>query len=390
MEDLLYQYNPWWENIVSDKDIKPREKYLSELRSYLDRKQIIILTGLRRVGKTTLMKLLIKELIDSNIDANRILYVSLDDYLLHKNSISEIINEFRKIHKLKIEEKIFLFLDEVTYKNDFQIQLKNIYDNQNVKIFAASSSASLFRDKKASLTGRSITLEIEPLDLDEYLFFNEIELKKRDNQLYQTYFLEYIKVGGLPENVLNPNREYLMNLVEDIIQKDITAFHGIKNHQIVRDYFTLLMERSGKQLSINKIGKILNISPDTSKRYLSYFESTYLIHLLPRWGKTNQKLLSSKKIYASDLGIKHLFMGGRDFGSYFANYIYLKLRNKKKLYYLYENTIEIDFYTEDKILIESKFYSQLNKKQEKLFLEYPADKRIVIDSVEKISILNEL
>ncbi len=390
MEDLLYQYNPWWENKIFEEGIKPRERYLSELRKYLERKQIIILTGLRRVGKTTLMKLLIKELIDNNVDANRLLYVSLDDYLLHKNSVFEIINEFRKIHKLKIEEKIFLFLDEVTYKNDFQIQLKNIYDNQNVKIFAASSSASLLRDKKASLTGRSITIEIEPLDLDEYLYFNGIELKKRDSQLYQSYFLEYIKVGGLPENVLNPNRKYLMNLVEDIIQKDITAFHGIKNHQIVRDYFTLLMERGGKQLSINKIGKILNISPDTSKRYLNYFESTYLIHLLPRWGKTNQKLLSSKKIYASDLGIKYLFIGGRDFGSYFENYVYQKLRNKKKLYYLYENKVEIDFYTEDKILIESKFYSQLNEKQEKLFLEYPADKRIVIDAVDKISILNEL
>jgi predicted AAA+ superfamily ATPase len=390
MENLLYQYNPWWESIVSDKDIIPREKYLAKLRSYLDRKQIIILTGLRRVGKTTLMKLLIKELIENNIDANRVLYVSLDDYLLHKNSISDIINEFRKIHKLKVEEKVFLFFDEVTYKNDFQIQLKNIYDNQNVKIFTASSSASLLRDKKASLTGRSITLEIEPLDLEEYLYFNGIEIKKRDSQLYKTYFLEYIKVGGLPENVLDPNREYLMNLIEDIIQKDITAFYGIKNHQIVRDYFTLLMERSGKQLSINKIGKILNISPDTSKRYLSYFESTYLIHLLPRWGKTNHKLLSSKKISASDLGKKHLFLGERDFGSYFENYIYLKLRNKKKLYYLYEDKIEIDFYTEDKILIESKFYSELNKKQEKLFFDFPAENKIVIDSVEKVPILDEL
>jgi predicted AAA+ superfamily ATPase len=175
-----------------------------------------------------------------------------------------------------------------------------------------------------------------------------------------------------------------------IIQKDITAFHSLKNHQILRDYFTLLMERSGKQLSINKIGKILNISSDTSKRYLNYFESTYLIHLLPRWGKTNQKILSAKKIYASDLGIKYLFMGERDLGSYFENYIYLLLRNKKTLYYLYENTTEIDFFTEDKILIESKFYSKLNKQQEKLYQEYPADKKIVIDSVAKLSVLNEI
>ena len=390
MQDLLYQYNPWWEESYLNEGIKLREKYLRELRNYLKLKQIVVLTGLRRVGKTTLMKLIIQELITQGIQSKYILYISLDDYLLHKNSILEIVNEYRKIHKIKIEEKIYLFFDEVTYKDDFHIQLKNIYDSQNTKIFTASSSASMLRDKKASLTGRAITIEIKPLDLNEYLFFKGITLKKRDKQLYKSYFIEYCKDGGLPENVLNPNREYLMNLVDDIIQKDITAFHSLKNHQILRDYFTLLMERSGKQLSINKIGKILNISPDTSKRYLGYFESTYLIHLLPRWGKTNQKLLSPKKIYASDLGIKHLFMGERDFGSYFENYIYLLLRNKKSLYYLYENTIEIDFYTEDKILIESKFYSELNQKQEKLFREYPADKKLVIDSVEKLSVLNEL
>ncbi len=390
MQELLYQYNPWWEEVTRDDNIKPRERYLKELRNYLEFKQIVVLTGLRRVGKTTLMKIIINELIAKDVPANHILYVSLDDYLLHKNNILEIVNEFRKIHKIKIEEKIYLFLDEVTYKENFHIQLKNIYDSQNTKIFVASSSASMLRDKKASLTGRAITLEIKPLDLEEYLFFKGITLKKRDKQLHKSYFLEYCKDGGLPENVLNPNREYLMNLVDDIIQKDITAFHGIKNHQIVREYFTLLMERSGKQLSINKISKILSISPDTSKRYLSFFESTYLIHLLPRWGKTNQKLLSAKKIYASDLGIKYMFMGKRDLGSYFENYIYLLLRNKKILYFLYENTTEIDFLTEDKILIESKFYAKLNEKQEKLFNAYPVNKKLLIDSVEKLSLLNEI
>lgn len=390
MDNLLYQYNPWWEETFRNEGIKPRDKYLSKLRKYLDIKQIIVLTGLRRVGKTTLMKLIIEEIINQGVLPKYILYLSLDDYLLHNHSIIEILNEYRKVHKIKLEEKIYLFFDEITYKENFHIQLKNIYDSQNAKIYTASSSSSMLRDKKASLTGRAITLEIKPLDLEEYLSFKDITIKKRDSELYKSYFIEYCKDGGLPENVLKPNREYLMNLVDDIIQKDITAFHGLKNHQIVRDYFTLLMERSGKQLSINKISKILNISSDTSKRYLNYFESTYLIHLLPRWGKTNQKILSAKKIYASDLGIKYLFMGERDLGSYFENYIYLLLRNKKTLYYLYENTIEIDFFTEDKILIESKFYSKLNKQQEKLYKEYPADKKIIIDSVIKLSALNEL
>ena len=129
MKELLYQYNPWWEEAFKNENVKPREKYLIELRKYLDFKQIIILTGLRRVGKTTLMKLIIEEQINKGIDPNHILYVSLDDYLLHKNNIIEIVNEFRQIHKIKIEEKIYLFLDEVTYKEDFHVQLKNIYDS---------------------------------------------------------------------------------------------------------------------------------------------------------------------------------------------------------------------------------------------------------------------
>ena len=158
----------------------------------------------------------------------------------------------------------------------------------------------------------------------------------------------------------------------------------------MRDYYILLMERSGKQLSINKIANILKISPDTARRYLNYFEETYLIHLLSRWGKTNARLLSPKKIYVCDLGIKYIFVGERDYGSYFENYIYLKLRNKKKIYYLYENGIEIDFYTSDKILLESKYNAKLNKKQKKLFDNTDAERKIIIDSVKRLKLLEEL
>lgn len=390
MKELFYQYNPWWEGDQPVEKLRSRERYLRDLRRHLDDKPIIIITGLRRAGKTSLMKLIIHELLRQKVATDHIFYISLDDYLLQKNSILEIVNEFRKLHKIKIEEKIYLFFDELTSKADYQLQLKNIYDAQNAKIFAASSSASMLRDRKASLTGRSITIDVRPLDLYEFLQFRNIDIKQRDSQLFQSYFQDYIQSGGLPENVLNPSREYLMTLVDDIIQKDITAFHGLKNHQILRDYFTLLMERSGKQFSINKIGKILEISPDTSKRYLSYFESVYLIYLLPRWGKTNQKLLSAKKIYASDLGIKYLFIGNRDIGSYFENYVFLELKDKKVLYYLYENGVEIDFYSQDNLLVECKFYSELSGKQKELFESWPAQKKLLIDSVEKLTLLSEI
>ena len=389
MEELLYQYNPWWSNEFEVEDLIVRTNYFNKLKRNVDNKSIIFLTGLRRVGKTTLMKLLIKELIDSGIDTKNIFYISLDDYVLIDKPLRDILTEYRKIHKLSMKDKIYIFFDEITYSKDYHQQLKNIYDNQNTKVFATSSSSSLLKDKKAFLTGRAITYEVKPLDFNEYLNFKNIEVKKSEGYLLETYFKDYMREGGMPENVLNPSREYLMNLIDDIIQKDITAYNGLRNHQIVRDYYTLLMERSGKQLSINKIGNILKLSVDTARRYLGYFEETYLIHLLSRYGKTNEKLLSAKKIYACDLGIKHLFIGERDLGSYFENYIYLKMRNNKELFYLYENGNEIDFITRDGILIESKYYSEMNEKQKILFEETEATVKYVIDDIKKLQILEE-
>lgn len=391
MEELLFQYNPWWEEDYSQKNIIDRPLYTGHLKRQIETKYIVFLTGIRRVGKTTLMKILITHLLKTGVEGRNILYVSLDDYLLLHKNIFDVLEEYRKIHKLKIEEKIFIFLDEITYQENFHQQLKTLYDRENIKIFATSSSSSLLKDKKAFLTGRSVIQEINPLDFTEYKSFRKIEIKKRDKILNESYFKEYIKAGGLPENVIKPDREYLKNLVDDIIQKDITAFHGIRNHQLIKDYYTLLVERSGKQMSINKIANILKISPDSAKRYLYYFEETYLIHLLPRWGKTNEKLLSPRKIYICDLGVKYLFMGGRDIGSYLENYIYLKLRNNRRdLYYVYENGIEIDFFTSDKILIESKFNADLTSRQQELFRRFPSNKKIIIDSVGKLGILDEL
>ncbi len=390
MEDLLYQYNPWWEGDYNLENVIMRDKYIHFLKSHFKTRHIVFLTGLRRVGKTTLLKLLIKHLLSIGIERHKILYFSVDDYLLKGKSLLDILDEYRKIHKLKVEEKFYVFFDEITYISDYHQQLKNLYDKYNLKIYATSSSSSLLRDKQAYLTGRSVTLEIKPLDFEEYKIFKGINLKKRDDQLNESYFREYIKVGGLPENVLNPNREYLMNLVEDIIQKDITAFHSLKDSQLVRDYFTLLMERSGKQLSINKISNILKISPDTARRYLVFFEETYLIHLVARWGRTNEKILSAKKIYACDLGIKHLFVGERDFGSYFENYIYLNLRNRKKIYYLYEDGNEIDFYTSDKIMIESKYNSEMSAKQKDLFERFEANQKLIVDSVRNLKLLENI
>jgi len=336
------------------------------------------------------MRLLAETLMNSGYHQNRILYVSLDDYLLRGVSILDIVSRFRLIHKHPVDRLVTLLLDDVTAVQDFRHQLKTLIDRERVEIVAASSSASLLKDSRAYLTGRSMTVEIQPLSFEEFLEFHDLVVPRRDSSLLEGYFRDYVRIGGMPENVLRPSRDYLMGLVDDIIQKDITAFHGLKNHAVLRDYFTLLMERSGKQVSVNKAANILGISPDTSHRYLSYFEDTYLVHLVSRWGKPTERIVSPKKIYASDLGIKHLFVGDRDWGSYFENYVYGRIRQYQTVSYVKDGDQELDFLTEDNTLIEAKFNDDLRGRQKESFEKFPAHRKHLIRSVRELSLLDEL
>jgi len=384
MEQILYRYNPWWESDYNPTELHYRPSLFRDIETLIASKDIIFFTGLRRIGKTSLLKLIISFLINQkNVKSNRIFYVSLDDYLLAKHNIIEIVDEFRKIQKIKFSEKIYLFLDEIGYKEDFEIQIKNFYDNQNVKIFSSTSNSFHLRSKKIFITGRHKTIEVPPLDFEEYLSFKNISISKKEDYLFDKYFLEYLFTGGIPEFVLRGEIEYLKELVDDIIMKDIAAQHNIKNIALLKDFFLLLMERVGKVFSINKLANILQISPDTAKRYLELFNSTYLIHLMPRAGKTNEIILSAKKIYAADLGIKTLFTGFKDKGNLFENYVYLKLKDRNPAY-VYVNGSEIDFLTEDKTLIEVKFDSELTKAQEKLFSEFKAKNKIIIKNFRDI------
>lgn len=384
MNQILYRYNPWWENEWDSGDLISRDSILSQLKSQLSAKDIVFLTGLRRIGKTSSIKLFIKFLIEEKeIDPRKIFYISLDDYLLSKKSIIELVEEYRKVHKLSFSVKIYLFLDEVAYQTDFEQQLKNLYDSHNVKIYASSSQSSILKSKKAFITGRNKIIEVLPLNFQEYLLFNKIKIANQDRHLIEKYFEEFLQTGGIPEYVLRNDIEYIKELVDDIILKDISALHNIKDTQLLKDLFLLLMERCGKVFSINKLANIIKISPDTVRRHLEHFNNTYLVHLLPRYGTTNERILSAKKIYSCDLGIKTIFTGFSDKGSLFENYIYLLLKNSSPSY-VYKDGIEIDFITRDKILIEAKYLSELSGKQLELFKSYKAKEKYLITSIYDI------
>lgn len=384
LSEELFKFNPWWEKEFAPQ-IVSRPFYEDYLSRNTETKPIILIAGLRRTGKTTLMKAHIRKLL-KEVEAKHLFYASLDSLVLENFKVSEILREYRKVHDLRIDEKVYLFLDEVGYRDTIHQELKNLYDTENVKIFASSSSASILRDTGAMLTGRSKILEVLPLDFHEFLSFRKIEVLRAETYLMEKYFEEYMKIGGMPEYVLTEDVEYLDNLVEGIIYRDIMAQYGVRNVSSLRDFFRLLMERAGKQFSINKIARIMGSSPDTARRYTDYFLQTYLIYFVERCGKLNERLRSPKKVYCADVGIRNLVTGFRDKGAIFENLVYLKVRRQQPCY-VYQDGIELDFLTGD-TLVEVKYGQELSGKQKRLFDEFACNKKIVVGDVHDYLKLN--
>lgn len=381
MKELMFEMNPWWEESPKLEGIF-REKYLEIFEKNLINKDIIFITGLRRVGKSTLLKHLIFRLIkEKNINPKRIMYLSLDAYLFKENSIHDLVKEFRKINEIKINERIYLFLDEVVYKKDFNQELKNLYDLGNVKIFATSSSASLLRDKKAFLTGRTRTFEIDPLDFQEFLIFKNYSAKKSERYMLEKYFEEYMEYGGMPEYVLTKDPNYITNLVDSIIYKDIVALHNLKNSSIIKDLFKLLCERVGKQVSYNKIANVLGIHKDSVKDYINYFVESYLFYLIEKDAKSlNERIKDNKKIYCSDVGIKNVTAGFKDLGAIYENLVFLKIKEENPKY-VKKDGIEIDFKIKNKI-IEAKYKREMDEKQKKLFDSIKIENKIIANGLD--------
>jgi uncharacterized protein len=380
MEDIFRKFNPWWEKNIDEKSIV-RERFFDFFEESIKRKDIEFIAGLRRIGKTTLMKQVINFLIkEKEISPKNICYISLDNYSFIDYTIYDLVKIFQEISQLKIDEQIYLFLDEITFKEDFNLELKNLYDFGNIKIFASSSSASLLKDKHAFLTGRARTLEVEPLDFKEFLKFKSLKYSKRELPLMKSYFEKYMEIGGIPEYVITEDPAYISNMVNSIIDKDIIAKFQIKKTMQIKELFKLLCERIGKPITYSKLAKIIGLSKDTVKEYIGYFEQTYLFKLIEKKGKLNERLLGEKKLYVADVAIKNITTGFKEKGFIYENLVFNHIKSKNPNFILTIDT-EIDFCYEDTI-IEAKYGQDLSENQKKLFKSLRYKNKVIAEGVD--------
>jgi uncharacterized protein len=369
MDEIYNKMNPWWENRSFDIGIK-RSIYDELAGKSKKRRQIEIITGSRRSGKTTLLKQLVFEYLKGN-DPRMVFYINLEDPILNAASISSHVRNFRAKFGHGADKKLFLFFDEVQESKDWETELKSVYDSEDVKMFVTGSTSHMISMRGGKLTGRQATTCLYPLDFNEYLKFKKTDISGAEAYLHISRLDEYLQEGGYPEKILLDPPDYMQNLMQDIITRDIIRYFKPRKDREVFGLFSLLCAALGTRVSYSRFKRVLGITVDTVKDYLGYFEMAYLVSALEKWSDSpNDRIYANRKIYLYDTGFKTALDAKKDAGAKAENVLYMYLQKKGgKMGYFAESDREVDFILETPdgpVPVESKYADEIEEKDLRL------------------------
>lgn len=355
MENIIIEWNPWWNKQYSFKGIK-RDK-LSNILPWVKRREIISILGVRRAGKTTLLFEIIDYLINNeNINPKNILFIKADDDRVNKDKlIDTAIDEYEKL--INPTGKIFIFIDEIQEINEWQKTLKRIYDlREYTKLFISGSNASIMKEELSSLlAGRYAFFELFPFTFSEFLkarefvHIDKLSLIHERNKI-RHFLIEYLKYGGFPEVVLEKDEKVKAELInfyfDSIFYRDIIKRRNIRNPAKLERLVKYFLQNISNLASFARIGKFLELTTDSVVEYTKAIEDSYLIFPINLLEFSYKKqIISPKKIYCVDTGIRNLvgFKFSEDIGKIYENIVFVHLRRKNKEIFYWNDEYECDF-----------------------------------------------
>lgn len=316
------------------------------IRKFIDDPNVLILSGIRRSGKSTIMRVLQKEQQESdyyfNFDDERLIQFALKDFQVLLEVFIELFGK----------QSTFYF-DEIQNIEGWERFVRRLYEQGN-KIFITGSNANLLsRELGTHLTGRNIQLEVYPLSFKEVVHHEYPNLIKK--KIFSTADVgtllkiseDYMTFGGIPEYIKFKKVEYIKNLYEGILYRDIIARHNISNEKPLKELVYYFASNIGKEFSYSKLGEYLGIaSPNTVSKYCSYLEDSYLCFFLSRYSHSLKKQIQyNKKCYMIDPAMIRLigFRVSEDRGRLLENVVFLHLKMMGEEIFFHKEQKECDF-----------------------------------------------
>jgi len=313
IKEALKDLNPWWYNKF-EAEFKEREIY-QKMQKFIPLRQIIAFTGLRRVGKTTLIMKIVEDAVKGGFSQRNILYFSFDEF--REVEIREVMKTYEEMMEKNLREgNYLLLLDEIQKLNGWEDQLKAIYDAfKNIKIIISGSESLFIKRSKEALAGRIFEFKVEPLSFKEFLAFKGFDFKpvglyeKELNKLFN----EFTLTMGFPELVGIKDKDIIKKyigegIIEKIIYRDLVKLFKIKDVSVIESLLNIFMEEPGQLVEISELAKELKISRQTLSNYLSYLESSFLVKKLYNFSKSRRKVERKlKKYYPAIISVNLLF-----------------------------------------------------------------------------------
>jgi predicted AAA+ superfamily ATPase len=372
IETLIKKWNPHFEDVKRSEWVGTvsREKYLERIESAMDIRHVVILTGVRRSGKSTIMLQLIGKLIEKGTNPQNLLYLYFEDLMVQRY-IQQGANLIEKFYSFYLEKynpqgRVYVFLDELQGVKDFNRWLHTHYEfDKQTKFIASGSRRSLIEGETATLlTGRNVQFDIYPFNFYEYLLVHGVEVKGDNNPTriwdsnfsQQTVILHYLgnflDEGGYPEIVLAKDNktkgDIASSYYRDILTRDVTDPNNIRASREIEILGLQVLSDFTKTHTYRSLGKPQDLSVDTVKTYLEYFYKAYLFFESSFFSyktKETQDIRKPKKLYVVDNGLRNFNTINLrpDLGQCAENTVYMELKKNNVAIHYWKGKKEVDF-----------------------------------------------
>ncbi len=345
-------------------------KIFPSLLGHLEKKQVTVITGMRRTGKTTL----VKELLASAPSDNK-LYIDLERIdnreLFSFKNYDNVLVELNK-RGLDAKKKIYIAIDEIQLLPNVVSVIKYLYDHFDIKFLVTGSSSYYLKNLfSESLAGRKQIFELFPLDFREFLDFKQVRYgsdntdwkRQRFDRLeferIRSYYDEFVVYGGFPEVALGQTASDKLELSKDIINSylniDVKTLSDFRDEKNIYNLIMLLASRAGTRLDYSKLASVSGLSRQTVLSYVDLFEKTYLLSRVSVFTKNRDKeIVKAQKLYFCDNGLLNV-LAEVGSGVQFQNAVFNQIRHKGEVrYYALKTGREIDFVFNGDLAMEAK------------------------------------